>query len=373
MWPSLADPYWTASFWVGGITLGLTGVLLVVLFVLKLTAQSRLRQDHRFDRTWQPVLIRAALDEDGVPALPTLRPGDDWRLIKLWVRFQSSLKGSARERLRELGLQLQCQHRARPLLNSPHRSEQIFGILCLGYLRDDSAWPLLVSRLDDVRNSVFIYVAWALLQLSPERASPIVVDQLLRRRDLNVLQASTVLKPFRRVLHEPLLLQLSLHLSLHVARASTNEAPGEPSGADPAALAWLFRLGLALGLTPTVDTLRPWLQADQPMDLIIGAMRLLQGPEGLEPVRLLANHPDWQVRTQVAVALGRLGDSNDVDLLIQLLMDSQWWVRYRAAQSLATTPFVDRAAMQARVSSLPDRYARDMAHQVFLEIPAPSW
>ena len=40
-----------------------------------------------------------------------------------------------------------------------------------------------------------------------------------------------------------------------------------------------------------------------------------------------------------------------------------------AAQALASTPFMSRRDLQARVAQLPDRYAREMAQQVFLEIP----
>ena len=355
-----SDLYWTASMWVAGVTLTVTLLLLIMLFALKLVEQSRLRQDRQFDEVWHPLLVQAALS-DTVPAvLPPLQRGDDWRFLKLWVRFQATVKGASQERLRQLGWALRCEQWARTWLDSPHRSEQIFGILCLGYLRDESAWEPLAVRMQDARNSVFIYAAWALLQLAPNRAAPMVVDQLMRRRDLNVLQASTVLRPFRTCLNQQLTPWLSVATS------------AQTSGDTVAAIVdvgWWLRLGWGLGLKPTDDLLSPWLDADQPMDVIIGALRLLQGPGGLHAVRTLVAHPDWQVRTQVAVTLGRIGMPQDQEHLVQLLMDAQWWVRYRAAQALAITPFMSRPEVQERVAELPDRYAREMAHQVFLEIP----
>jgi hypothetical protein len=349
------DHYWTASVWVGGITLAVTLLLLLVLFALKLAEQARLRADRRFDELWHPWLVRATLDDATLQAnLPSLSAGDQWRFLKLWVRFQATVRGAAQERLRQLGLHLPCAQWARELLNSPHRSEQIFAILTLGYLKDEAMWSALEARLDDSRNSVFIYVAWALLQLSSARATPLVVAQLMRRRDLNLLQTSTVLKPFRQALHPPLTQGLAL-----VAKSAH-------ASADP----WLLKLAYALGVQVENDVLLPLLQPDQPMDILIGALRLLQRPEGLGAVRALSNHPDWQVRTQVAITLSRLGQSDDLDRLLQLLMDPQWWVRYRAAQALAISPFHGRSALQARVAALPDRYAREMAQQVFLEMPA---
>ena len=49
-----SDLYWTASMWVGGVTLSVTLLLLIVLFALKLLEQSRLRLDRRFDQVWHP-------------------------------------------------------------------------------------------------------------------------------------------------------------------------------------------------------------------------------------------------------------------------------------------------------------------------------
>ena len=83
-----SDLYWTASMWVGGLTLSVTLLLLIVLFALKLVEQSRLRLDRRFDQVWHPLLVQAALGDTLPAQLPPLRPGDDWRLLKLWVRFQ---------------------------------------------------------------------------------------------------------------------------------------------------------------------------------------------------------------------------------------------------------------------------------------------
>jgi HEAT repeat protein len=87
----------------------------------------------------------------------------------------------------------------------------------------------------------------------------------------------------------------------------------------------------------------------------------------------LADHPDWQVRTQVAITLGRIGEAQDLDLLLSLLMDPLWWVRYRAAQSLASWHFLERAHLSQRIAALPDRYAQDMAQQIFTQQESHPW
>jgi len=183
---------------------------------------------------------------------------------------------------------------------------------------------------------------------------------LLKRPDLDLLTASSVLKPFRKYLH--------IALASHIVEAG-RQTQQEPSATDQQAdeLTWLFKIAHALDMHISTGILLPFMQASQPIDLVIGAMRLVKVPDGLQAIRQLAQHPAWQVRNQVCVTLARMGDASDLPLLTQLLMDSQWWVRYRAAQALVGLPFIDRETLKTIIAALPDRYARDMAQQVFAE------
>lgn len=45
--------------------------------------------------------------------------------------------------------------------------------------------------------------------------------------------------------------------------------------------------------------------------------------------------PAWEVKTQAAVAVGRMRLGEAVPLLVNLLQEANWWVRLRAAQALA--------------------------------------
>jgi hypothetical protein len=54
-------------------------------------------------------------------------------------------------------------------------------------------------------------------------------------------------------------------------------------------------------------------------------------------------------------------------------MDPLWWVRYRAAQSLASWHFLERAHLSQRIADLPDRYAQDMAQQIFTQQESHPW
>lgn len=347
--------YAQASYWLGLGTLVTTGLFLVLLFVLKRIDQVRQQRQVAFQQAWLPVLTRVALG-DPLGTLPKHSASDGWKLIKLWVRFQVALRGEPQDRLRALGQTLGCARLARQRLHSKHRSEQIFSLLTLGYMREASDLPRIQPLLTHPSNTVSAYAAWAFLQLSPEQAAPQVLTQLIQRPDIDVQRVASILKPFRPVLQQ--------EWQRHMAQVA---APGAQPPA-PASLAWLFKIGAAMGCTLAPALLLPYLQAAQPMDILIGAIRLSRTEDDVQAIRALVAHPDWQVRTQVAVALGRLGDRSDTERLKPLLMDTQWWVRYRAAQALFSLPGLSRVQAAELIEGLPDKYAHDIGHQVLAEL-----
>lgn len=353
---------WQATLWIGFGTAAVTGLLLIALFALKWSKERQTHKEAKFQAIWQPLLMACAL-EDKLPAtLPALNKEQKWLFIKLWVRLQATLKGAPNERLRLLGKQMGCALIARKLLASHHRSEKVFGLMALAYMHDEDDWQLLLPHLYQSRNTLAVYASIGLLKINPEQAAPLVIDQLLKRSDIDLITAASVLKPFRKHLHAA--------LGNHIVEASkcSMENPTEySSGSKIPEITWLFKMAHALDMNISTGVLLPFLQAQQPIDWVIGAMRLLKVPDGLIAVRELAQHGAWEIRNQVCLTLGKMGDASDIPLLTQLLMDPQWWVRYRAAQALIGLPFVARDDLNKLIASLPDRYARDMAQQVFAE------
>jgi hypothetical protein len=52
-----------------------------------------------------------------------------------------------------------------------------------GYLRDGDAWQHLVRRIDHKDGTVSIYAAWALVQINPAQAAPLLVYNAIARED----------------------------------------------------------------------------------------------------------------------------------------------------------------------------------------------
>lgn len=71
-----------------------------------------------------------------------------------------------------------------------------------------------------------------------------------------------------------------------------------------------------------------------------------------------AADPRWEMRAVVASALGAFGAQAHADTLVKLLCDREWWVRYRAAEALATIS--DTETLLRRVDETGDRFAREM-------------
>jgi HEAT repeat protein len=93
------------------------------------------------------------------------------------------------------------------------------------------------------------------------------------------------------------------------------------------------------------------LKRSQTPPLWANVLRHLHDPDHLEIVRESCDHPVWFVRVQAVNALGRMGGPGDVDRLVALLTDPEWWVRFRAAEALLKLPFLKRDELERRAAA----------------------
>ncbi|MPN51638.1 hypothetical protein SDC9_199287 [bioreactor metagenome] len=84
----------------------------------------------------------------------------------------------------------------------------------------------------------------------------------------------------------------------------------------------------------------------------------LREHEAIEPIRAFAKDIRWEMRAVTATALGALSARENVELLITLLCDRDWWVRYRAAEALLSYP--NRALLMHHVEDTFDRFPQEM-------------
>ena len=330
-------------------TLGLVFLLIVGLLLLRWVRWRNEPRQRAFQARWRLLLMRCAVGDDVFAELPALSSRERWPFIKLWLHGQMSLKGPARERLARMAQTLGCGPWALAQLDSRYAAERLMAILALGFLKEASAAPVLLEQLHQGGNQTAVHAARALLDIDAAAHAVPVMRCLLDRRDLDFSLVAVMLKPFGA--------------SLQAAWMAASPAPGSD---DVQILPWL-RLARALALQLPSRVLQPFLQAPHGTDVLIAAIRLVQGESGTREVAVLADHPDWRVRTQVAQALGLIGSQHDRDVLVRLSTDPQWWVRYRAAQALMRIPGLRREEVQALISATGDKYAVDMLAAVVAE------
>ena len=115
------------------------------------------------------------------------------------------------------------------------------------------------------------------------------------------------------------------------------------------------------------QVMREILSVSRDQQAIATCLRMMKDPRDLDMVRSQTVNPIWIVRVQAAAALGRIGVEEDKARLIRLLVDPQWWVRYRAATSLSQLPFVGIEELRRIQAAQVDRFAIEMLQQVLAE------
>jgi len=191
--------------------------------------------------------------------------------------------------------------------------------------------------------------ALALIQIEPARAAPGVMDHVISRADWPRAAVHRMLKAAG-----PALITQPLCHAVLIG--------------DPDTAVRLLRFA-ELAQTERIDQLVEIVlrERDEPA-VLAAALRASSSQAGIPRVGELAGHSNWYVRVQAAKLLGRVGGERDLGLLENLLSDSEWWVRYRAAQSIVQLPFMGPNSLRRVRDRQRDRYAADMMLQAMAEV-----
>jgi HEAT repeat protein len=77
------------------------------------------------------------------------------------------------------------------------------------------------------------------------------------------------------------------------------------------------------------------------------ALAQLNDPRSMPMVMMSLADESWEVRAQACKCAGVIGDLKSLPVLQHLLEDSNWWVRYHAAETLATLGIPGLMQLQA--------------------------
>jgi hypothetical protein len=338
------------AWWGAEIAALCAAAMLASALIVRRLAQRRERVRASLAQQWRPVLTRIAL-EDGDEALRASSPNRRHMAMVMeeWNAFHDALRGAATARLNELARRIGIDTAARRLLHAQGLGARILAIRTLGHLRDPADWSALQSQLVAANALLSFYAAAALIQIDAQRAMPGIMLQLAERENWpGEAIAGLIKEAGTQVTREPI---RALILSLERAKV-------------PPLLPWLGRADPVLANEIGALLLR---REPQDPQVAAAALLLVQDPALLPHIRGLAASSDADVRKNLAIALGRLGDLGEVPLLVTLLGDAVWWVRYRAAEALRGLRGMDSQRLDGLREHLTDRYAQDMLDHVRAE------
>ncbi len=358
MWDFAAssDPFVRFALVSSLVAVVATAVLFASVVILRLRLIAHRRAEQEFIATWRPLLTEMAIrgidPETDQRLNETKMPTRDaWHfLLNEWNVLQDSLKGSGRQHLIRAGYKLGLDQMAWTMLKkSRSLGEQLLAVVTLGHLGEISAWNDIVAKLDSKNALLSLMAAKALCNIDPDRAIGMVIDRILSREDwAGARVAGVLLEAGAGAISQP------LHDAILAGSPTTQEK----------LISFLPMVYKAIAS----HVIHKLLSKEIVDDSVIGAcLKVSDGPLELPHLRRLASHPRWHVRMLAATALGRLGGSEDCRLLLGLLADREWWVRYRAAQALVGLPFLDQQQLEVMRDKITDPFGRDMFDQVLAE------
>jgi HEAT repeat protein len=346
-----SDAQLTIAAW----TTVIAGVTTVVLFCYTLGLRfATITREHRrraLVGRWRQIFAAATFSEAEARhcELPRYTRHERTDLLEEWNHARASVEGDSVANLIVLAKRMAFDQLARKKLRRRKVSARLLAMQTLGHMRDRSEWRALAAMLDHPNTALSVTAAAALADIDPDDAMPLVMPRAIRRADWPQTTVARILKTAGSALITQPLCNAILT-------------------SDPATAVRLLKYS-ELARSETVDQLVEVIlrERDEPA-VLSAAMKATSGQGGVPRIGALTRHDAWYVRMQAAKLLGRVGQERDLPLLEHLLGDREWWVRYRAAQAIASLPFMGPAALRALRDRQTDAFAGDMMHQAMAEV-----
>jgi hypothetical protein len=293
--------------------LALAALLLVTITLLRAARGWHATRLARHEAAWSEALL-LAMEVPGtdLPPIPgSLMPA----FASHWNRLRASLKGPAAENLAAPLRRHGLEARVLAMLGSRSLRLRLIAATTLGYLRARSAWESLARLARDPSPELSSTAAHALLRIDPDQALELLATQIVERDDWSLARLGSLFQELGPDAITPGLVRImaahprsGIHRIVRLARFGQRK----PMGA----------------------VVREWLRTSGDAQVLESALDYVESTDDLLQVRGAARHGDWRVRIAAARALARIGSRAELAVLLELLRDPQWWVRYHAAHAV---------------------------------------
>lgn len=301
----------------------------------------------RREGPWRDAL-HLAIEDPAAASLPPIAAVDLPAFAILFNYLQASLKGDASGNLASLLTRFRVNDRLLVMLRVGSLRSRLIAITALGHLREVRAWDALSSMSRDQGPVLSFAAAQALLRIDPQRALDELSRAIVRRGDWSLVRIGSIFQELGPSMVTPTLV------------AILSSRPRE--GLDR--VVKLARFGERSRVAPIV---RAWLAASEDPDVLVAALNYAEEEEDLPWAIGAARHEQWAVRMAAAKALGRIGKREELGILLMLLSDPIWWVRYHAARALARLHGIEAHELESLRRNARDPFAADMLAQVLAE------
>jgi hypothetical protein len=316
-----SDPFITFALIIAIGSIVLTVLIALVICSYRLVLRRKERRLKLFEELWEPIILGSI--ESDPESLPKLKKYEYRFFMDHWNFLHVSIAGDAREGLNRLALRLGIDSYCNRLMRKGTALEKIIAALTLGNLKNRESADEIRKLCLSENPFVSLASARALLQINHKKYIRPVIGLIAHHIDWPPTVAHSMLAEAGTAIITKPFLEAMKHLS----------------GKKRLILVKYLRL---IDSSEIVDLTKSFLDPAHDIETIIAGLKLADNPELTPQVREYLNHGEWAVRAQAAAALGRIGSREDKQSLILLLDDPEWWVRFRAAVSLVSMPFLKK-------------------------------
>ena len=329
------------ALWAVVVMLSLNVLMVALTLLTKALRSLRQRGTKARIRRLESALDESLATGEVHPGLRHLGDRDMDLLALLMVEYLSLLRGAERERLVRLAWEAGLVKRYFARLGARYRWRKARAAENLGYFGGPEAVGPLAQTLSHPNETVRAVAARALARIGTPEAAEALAGTLSDTSELTRLWMAENLERIGPLAVGPLVEVLE--------------------GDDPRARVFAARILGNLRAAEAGASLREAMLGGETTDVRAQAalaVGKIGNPEDVPTLREAAGDEDWPVRAQAANALGMIGELAAIPTLQGLATDREWWVRLNAGRALANMgPSGERAL--AEILEGEDRFARD--------------
>ena len=270
------------------------------------------------------------------------------QFIDEWNEIFKKVNGVGRSNLIELAIKLNIHRYSKALLISNQPRDRIIGIVTLGNMKNRDVWEIFSSICKSSSIILSLASLRALSQINTERTFEEFTNLMLSRQDWPPSLLIKIIKESNNAIACEYFSKVSQDIPTpHLER--------------------LVQFSGKLNCFWLVSDMQNILNKNESDEIVVICLKSLFDPVEIDIAQKYLNHDNWLIRLNAVSALGRIGSESDIPAITERLLDEDWWVRFRAAQSLVNLPCVNKKIIHGIFKKLSDDFAIDALNQALAE------